>query len=155
MLPVLAGLLATLASFVPVLSPPGGVGPPPPVEPRNGKPADAPGSAQPAPDSPPERVAPAKTENPVSPVRTVKTTAYCRGPNGARMASGAEMYVGAVASRDWEIGTTVRLADSPWGAREFVVEDRPAARGLVDFAMPGDCEGARVWGVRRVEVTSP
>lgn len=151
MLPVLAGLIATLASFVPVLSPPGEAGPPPPVEPRNGKPAESPGSA-PSPVSPPERAFPKQT---VNPARMVKTTAYCGGPNGVRMASGREMYVGAVASRDWALGTVVELMDSPWGAREFVVEDRPAALGLIDFAMPGDCGGARQWGVRRVGVTSP
>lgn len=87
----------------------------------------------------------------------VSSTAYCLT---GRMSSGRRTYVGAVAGVRrghggpyFPLGTRVRVSDSPWGPGVFTVEDRIGHGSQLDFAMPGNCKGARRWGRRPITVT--
>lgn len=77
----------------------------------------------------------------------MSSTAYCL--TGA-MASGRRTYRGAVASNDYPLGTRLRVSDGPYGAGVVTVEDRIGHGTELDFAMPGDCAGARAYGRRAV-----
>lgn len=78
----------------------------------------------------------------------VSSTAYCLTGN---MANGSPARRGAVAANRWPIGTRLRVSPSPVG--EIVtVEDRIGSGSELDFALPGDCAGARAWGRRAVTV---
>lgn len=67
------------------------------------------------------------------------------------MANGQPAYRGAVAANGWPLGTRLRVSPSPVG-EEVVVADRVGAGSQLDFALPGDCAGARAWGRRAVVV---
>jgi 3D (Asp-Asp-Asp) domain-containing protein len=76
------------------------------------------------------------------------------------MANGQRTYVGAVAGVRkgrrgpyFPLGTRVRVSDSPWGPGVFTVADRIGHGSELDFAVPGNCRGARRWGRRAVTVT--
>lgn len=79
---------------------------------------------------------------------TVSSTAYCL--TGA-MADGSPARAGAVAANAWPLGTRLRVSPSPVG-EVVVVEDRIGSGSQLDFALPGDCAGARAWGRRAVSV---
>jgi 3D (Asp-Asp-Asp) domain-containing protein len=53
----------------------------------------------------------------------------------------------------YPMGTVLVLSAGPAGAGTYVVGDRIGRGSQVDFAMPGDCRGARLWGRRTVAVT--
>lgn len=80
---------------------------------------------------------------------TVTSTAYCLT---GTMASGRRTYRGAVAANAWPLGTRLWVSASPYGPGVFTVEDRIGHGSQLDFAMPGDCAGARQWGRRAVQV---
>lgn len=86
----------------------------------------------------------------------VSSTAYCAT---GTMANGHRTHVGAVAGVRFghggpyfPMGARVRVSDSPWGPGVFTVEDRIGHGSQLDFAMPGDCRGARRWGRHPVTV---
>lgn len=81
------------------------------------------------------------------PGRRVSSTAYCLT---GRMANGQHTHRAAVASNDYPLGTRLRVSDSPYGPGVFTVEDRIGHGTQLDFAIPGDCAGARRWGRRAV-----
>lgn len=68
------------------------------------------------------------------------------------MANGHRTHRGAVAANAWPLGTVLHVSDSPYGPGLFTVEDRIGHGSQLDFAMPGDCTGAREWGRRTVQV---
>lgn len=80
---------------------------------------------------------------------TVSSTAYCLT---GTMANGQAVYRGAVAGNRWPLGTRLQVSDSPYGPGIFTVADRIGHGSELDFAMPGDCPGARSWGRRTVTV---
>lgn len=73
----------------------------------------------------------------------LSSTAYCET---GLMANGHRTHRGAVAANRWPLGTRLHVTDSPYGPGIFTVEDRIGWGSDLDFAMPGDCEGARTWG---------
>lgn len=75
----------------------------------------------------------------------MSSTAYCLT---GRMANGQRTHRGAVASNDYPLGTRLRVSDGPYGPGVFTVEDRIGHGTQLDFAMPGDCDGARRYGRR-------
>lgn len=79
---------------------------------------------------------------------SLNSTAYCEA---GLMANGHRTYRGAVAGNRWPLGTRLWVADSPYGAGVFEVADHIGHGSELDFAMPGDCTGARSWGRRDVE----
>lgn len=95
-----------------------------------------------------DRRSPARTGSP--PTRGLSSTAYC---DTGLMANGHRTYRGAVAGprHAWPLGTRLRVSDSPYGAGIFTVTDRIGHGSQLDFAMPGDCAGARRWGRRTVQ----
>ena len=80
---------------------------------------------------------------------TLASTAYCVT---GLMANGHRTHQGAVAANRWPLGTRLHVSDSPYGPGVFTVEDRYGWGTSLDFAMPGDCQGAREWGRRDVQV---
>lgn len=50
------------------------------------------------------------------------------------------------------MGVVVSVSAGPYGAGTYVVADRIGWGSQLDFAMPGDCRGARRWGRRQVVV---
>lgn len=79
----------------------------------------------------------------------LSSTAYCET---GLMANGDHTYRGAVAGNRWKLGTRVHVTDSPYGPGIFTVTDRIGHGSELDFAMPGDCAGARTWGRRSIRV---
>jgi 3D (Asp-Asp-Asp) domain-containing protein len=79
----------------------------------------------------------------------LNSTAYCET---GLMADGHHTYRGAVAANRWPLGTTLRVSDSPYGPGLYRVADHYGHGTQLDFAMPGDCDGARTWGRRDVRV---
>ena len=79
----------------------------------------------------------------------LSSTAYCET---GLMANGHRTYQGAVAGNRWPLGTRLEVSNSPYGPGTFTVADRIGHGSDLDFAMPGDCDGARTWGRRDVTV---
>lgn len=79
----------------------------------------------------------------------LNSTAYCET---GLMANGHRTFRGAVAANRYPLGTRLRVSDSPYGPGVFVVADRIGHGSSLDYAMPGDCAGARRWGRRDVRV---
>lgn len=77
------------------------------------------------------------------------STAYCET---GLMANGHHTYRGAVAGNRWPLGTRLHVSESPYGPGVFTVADRIGHSSSLDFAMPGDCGGARRWGRHDVRV---
>lgn len=50
------------------------------------------------------------------------------------------------------MGSVVSVSAGPYGAGTYVVGDRIGWGSQLDYAMPGDCRGARAWGRRQVAV---
>lgn len=94
------------------------------------------------------------------------STAYCltgRMANGLATAAGqvaarAAGYLGTVATPrpgragSWALGTVLTTSAGPYGAGQYLVTDRIGHSSQLDYAMPGDCRGARQWGRRHVSV---
>jgi hypothetical protein len=81
----------------------------------------------------------------------INSTAYCET---GLMANGHRTYRGAVAANRYPLGTRLRVSDSPYGPGIFRVADRIGHGSELDFAMPGDCGGARAWGRRDVRAAA-
>lgn len=94
------------------------------------------------------------------------STAYClsgRMANGVTTAAGqtdarAQGYLGTVAVprpgrvASLPLGVVVETSAGPYGAGRYLVTDRIGRGSQLDYSMPGDCRGARVWGRRNVSV---
>ena len=80
---------------------------------------------------------------------TLSSTAYCET---GLMANGQRAYRGAVAANHVPLGTRLHVSDSPYGPGWFTVADRYGHGTQLDFAMPGDCTGARAWGRRAIKI---
>lgn len=93
-------------------------------------------------DVPPSRV-------PLPPVRTVESTAYCLT---GTMANGDTAHSGAVAMNGVKMGTRYKILTGPERGEEVVVADRIGHSSDFDIAMPGDCDGAREYGRRSIDV---
>lgn len=80
--------------------------------------------------------------------QAVSSTAYCET---GRMADGEYAHDGAVSSKVLPRGSSWRVLDGPLEGRTFVVEDTgPGA--YFDVSMPGDCDGARAYGRRSIQI---
>jgi 3D (Asp-Asp-Asp) domain-containing protein len=79
----------------------------------------------------------------------VESTAYCLT---GFMADGHRTRRGAVAANRWPIGTRLQVDRSPGVGSIVTVEDRIGYGSDLDFALPGDCASATLWGRRAVEV---
>lgn len=99
--------------------------------------------------SPPPTSARAPAAPPAGPGRSVSSTAYCLT---GTMASGRRTYRRAVAANAWPLGTVLEVSAGPYGPGRYTVADRIGHGSQLDFAMPGDCAGARAWGRRSVSV---
>lgn len=94
--------------------------------------------------------APVRTARTLSGGERLESTAYCLT---GRMANGQNTYRGAVAANRWPLGTRLLVSSSPAGVGTRVtVTDRIGHGSSLDFALPGDCAGARSWGRRTVTV---
>lgn len=79
----------------------------------------------------------------------LSSTAYCET---GLMANGQRTRRYVAAGNRWPLGTVLHVSDSPYGPGDFTVLDRIGHGSDLDFAMPGDCAGARAWGRRTVTV---
>jgi len=95
------------------------------------------------------RSRPATVDPAVGTGSLLNTTSYCET---GLMADGHHTYKGAVAANRWPLGTMLRVSDSPYGPGLYRVADHYGRGTQLDFAMPGDCDGARAWGRRDVLV---
>lgn len=84
---------------------------------------------------------------PVESGTQLSSTSYCE--TGV-MANGQHTRRGLVAGNRWKLGTVLHVSDSPYGPGDFTVLDHIGHGSDLDFAMPGDCAGARQWGRRTV-----
>lgn len=83
--------------------------------------------------------------------RTVSSTAYCLTGTMSNGEKAHKMAV-AVPQGAYPLNSYVVVSDGPYGAGRYKVADHIGHSSQLDFAMPGDCSGAKQWGRRQVTV---